>query len=464
MQQASAVARAMRTSESAVTEIRGRPPAMHRWLLAALWLAIAPAASSAAASGAERPPNIVWIVSDDHGWGDYSFMGQPRIRTPQLDRLASQSLVFRRGYSVTSMCRPSLAAMLTGRYPHQTGITSNDPPRPRGRQRAEMSGDAAYQELRRRMNDLIGGVPTLPRLLAGRGYVSFQAGKWWEGHFSTGGFTHGMSLGDPAHGGRSGDAGLAIGRETMQPIFDFVDRAQRAGRPFFVWYAPMLPHAPHDPPERLLARHRDEAPTPFVARYWASVEWFDETCGRLLEFLDERGLRDDTIVVYAADNGWVQSPDAEKPLRSKGTAYDAGVRTPILIRWPGRVAPQQSDRLASTIDLAPTLLNAAGIAAPADMPGVDLLDAAAVARREAIFGEIFRHSAVDLTRPAASLRQRWLVAGDWKLIVPDPTNSPHGEIELYQLAADPAERENLAARESARVELLRGKLDEWWRP
>ena len=130
----------------------------------------------------------------------------------------------------------------------------------------------------------------LPRLLAARGYLSFEAGKWWGGAFERGGFTHGMTHGDPSRGGRHGDLGLAIGREGMEPVFDFIDLAQARRAPFFVWYAPMMPHSPHNPPERLLASYRGKAPTLEVAKYWAMCEWFDETCGELLDFLDRRKI------------------------------------------------------------------------------------------------------------------------------------------------------------------------------
>ena len=135
------------------------------------------------------------------------------------------------------------------------------------------------------MIDNIDRVPTLPRLLAGRGYVSFQTGKWWEGDFRRGGFTAGMSL-----GGRHGDQGLEIGRATMQPLTDFIDRAATSGKPFFVWYAPMLPHSPHNPPERILKEYASVAPTPQIASYWANCQWFDETCGQLLDYLDAKRI------------------------------------------------------------------------------------------------------------------------------------------------------------------------------
>src|SRR5688500_12346026 len=121
-----------------------------------------------------RPPNVVLIVSDDHAWTDYGFMGHAHIRTPNLDRLAAQSLVFRRGYVPSSLCCPSLASLITGRYPHQHKITSNDPPIPPGVSQAEFQRSAAFRDGREAMCRHLDAVPTLPRLLAANGYRSLQ--------------------------------------------------------------------------------------------------------------------------------------------------------------------------------------------------------------------------------------------------------------------------------------------------
>jgi arylsulfatase A-like enzyme len=417
------------------------------------------------AGAAERPPNIVMLISDDQAWTDYSFMGHKQIETPRLDELASQSLTFTRGYVPSSLCCPSLVTMITGLYPHQHKITSNDPPLPAGKKPAAARQDERYRAQRERMIGFMDEVPTLPRLLADQGYLSLQTGKWWQGHFSRGGFTHGMSAGDPAKGGRHGDAGLNIGRKTMQPIFDFMDEAVSEQKPFFVWYAPMMPHDPHTPPERLLAKYRDKTPSLHVARYWAMVEWFDETCGQLLDRLGEKGLAENTIVVYVTDNGWIQDPNAPKYApRSKQSQYDTGVRTPILIRWPGKVAARKSESLATSLDLAPTLLRAAGLKPTQEMPGVDLLDEQAVKGREQIFGECFTHNAVDIDVPATSLRWRWTIDGHTKLIVPQPANEPAAKTELYDLARDPFERENLATSQPEQVEKLTQQLNDWWNP
>jgi uncharacterized sulfatase len=115
-----------------------------------------------------------------------------------------------------------------------------------------------------------------------------------------------------------------------------------------------------------------------------------------------------------------------------------------------------------SLDLAPTILAAAGIKPAPEMPGVDLRDEAAVARRKVIFGEIFTHNAVDIHHPASSLRYRWALEGDWKLILPDARNTPGGSAELYDLTSDPFETRNLAGREGAKVAHLSGLIDGWW--
>lgn len=431
-----------------------------------VWLAGLLAGWSApAAAVADRPPNLLLIVSDDHAWTDYGFMGHPTLRTPNLDRLARESLVFPRGYVPASLCSPSLASLITGRYPHQHRVVCNDPPRPPGMAAADYYRSAAFREDRERLAGFLEERPTLPGRLQSRGYLSFQSGKWWQGHFSRGGFTHGMTTGDPETGGRHGDAGLRIGRQTLQPIYDFVDDAGRQGRPWLVWYAPMMPHDPHTPPDRFLARYLGLTESPAEARYWGMVEWFDDTCGQLLDFLALRGLASNTVVAYVTDNGWITDPTTGRfAPRSKQSPYDGGLRTPILLRWPGRIAPRQESRPVSSIDLMPTLLRIAGAPPVPDLPGVDLLDRPAVRRRSAVFGACFTHDGVDLDRPASGLRWRWVVAGDWKLILPAPWNEPGDRPRLYRIADDPLEIRDLAGSNPDRVRRLGQTLDAWWMP
>ena len=160
-------------------------------------------------------PNVVYIISDDQAWTDYSFMGHPDIKTPHLDKLAQESVVFERGYVPTALCRPSLLTLINGRYAHQHGVTGNDPspehnlgdPVPQEKLRRQL-----YSDLRLQLISYLNKYDTLPKLLFEKGYLSFQSGKWWEGNFEHGGFTHGMTKGYPNKGGRHGDAGLKIGK------------------------------------------------------------------------------------------------------------------------------------------------------------------------------------------------------------------------------------------------------------
>jgi uncharacterized sulfatase len=403
------------------------------------------------------PPNVVMIISDDHHWGDYSFMGHPQIQTPHLDKLAKESLTFPRGYVPSSLCCPSLASIITGRYPHEHRITSNDPAKPAKATQKGFHQSKAFTEGRQRMVEHLNEWPMLPKLLGQAGYASLQTGKWWLGDFTTGGFTHGMTK-----GGRHGDAGLDIGRKTMQPIYDFIAGAKKESKPFFVWYAPLLPHDPHTPPERLLAKYRDKTPSIHVAKYWAMVEWFDETCGDLMDHLEREGLAKNTIVIYVADNGWITDPKTGRYApRSKQSPYDGGLRTPIMVRWPEKITPAMSDTPVISLDFFPTILKACGIPLPKDLPGIDLTDTAAVKARKTLTGECFTHNFIDQEKPASSLRWRWILDDGWKLIVPAPQNEK-GEPELYQISSDPNEEHDRAAAEPERAAALRAKLDAWW--
>ena len=431
-------------------------------LLGALTLTAAEPAAPA------KAPNILMIISDDHAWFDYGFMGSKAVSTPHLDKLAAESRVFPRGYVTNSLCGPSLASILTGRHVHRHGITGNDPLVPAAVAPAARQKSAAFLEGRAQMIKLFQQSPHLPRLLGEQGYVSLQTGKWWMGDYTTGGFTEGMTK-----GGRHGDVGLDIGRKTLAPLTEFITRAKKDGKPFFAWYAPMMPHDPHTPPERLLAKYRDKSPTLQAARYHAMVEWFDETIGEVRAHLEKEGLTHDTVIVYVTDNGWI--PRTDKPVvdfeRSKQSPFDGGVRTPILVSWPGHIAPTTIQAPASAVDLMPTLLKLAGAKLPADGDGLNLLDDAALQARPFVAGQNSTHDIRQLGTPAASLRYRWLVAGDLKLIVSSGLKTgatQHGSSDatepprLFDLKADPHEKSDLAAERPAEVKRLTALLDGWW--
>ncbi len=403
---------------------------------------------------------MILVISDDHGWADYGFMGHPVVKTPNLDRLASRGVVYTRGYVAAPLCCPSLASILSGLHPHQHGITCNDPKMPEGMPRKVAWLSREVESQRQEIFKLYRRAPMLPRLMAPLGYVSLQTGKWWGGGFDTGGFDRGMTHGDAGRGGRHGDKGLEIGRRTMKPIFEFIDGA--GGRPFFIWYAPMLPHQPHDPPERIIGKYKDLTGSIHVARYWAMIEWFDETCGQLFDYLERKGLAANTLILYLADNGWTQLEDGPGfGSRSKRNHYDEGIRTPVIVSWPARARPRRDDLTpVSAVDVAATVLAACGLKPGPGLQGVNLLDEAAAAAREAVFSARYTHDAVDVRDPKANLLSRCAISGWWKLIVPHPD----GPVELYDLKADPRESKNVVAERPETAARLRVLIDAWWRP
>ena len=413
----------------------------------------------------DKKPNIVLILSDDHAWNDYGFMGHDIIETPNLDKLASQSVVFKRGYVPTPICRPSLMTLATGYYPHQHKITGNDP---RG-------GYKESKYPREELLENIDKIPTLPRLLAEQGYLSHQSGKWWEGDYNRGGFTHGMTEGE-----RHGDKGLTIGREGMDSIFNFIEYATSQDKPFFVWYAPFLPHWPHNPPDSLFQKYAVQTESDHIARYYAMVEWFDITCGQLIDYLDENGLRENTFVYYLSDNGWIQQADSRQvDVGSKQTPMDGGVRTPIMFSWPGKLKPAERKEMGSSIDLFPTVLSAANVELPANLPGLNLWDELTEEKpieRNIIFGEAYGHDIIDKDDPEASLAYLWCVEDDWKLILSYDGIIEGGvgkydyiheqvrkePVRLYKIVEDPFEKNNLADQYPEKVVELKNKIESWY--
>lgn len=419
-------------------------------------------------------PNIVYIISDDHAWSDYGFMEHPRLETPHLDRLADEGTLFERGYVPTALCRPALASFATGLYAHQHKISGNDPSHALADPK---ESPARYLELQEAVIANIDDHPTLPELLGEVGYLSHQSGKWWEGNYRRGGFTHGMSRGFPEPGGRHGDDGLKIGREGMGPVFEFIDEAVEAGKPFFIWYAPFLPHTPHNPPKRLLDKYRDRGDPVSVARYYAMIEWLDETSGDLMDYIDEKGLTRETIFVYLGDNGWIPNPKRTEGflVGSKQSAREAGVRQPTIFKWEGVIEPvRRTNDLISSIDVMPTLLAAAGARIPDHLPGINLLPilkSGQRSARETVYGEGFAHDIASIENPEASLLYRWIIDGRWKFILsydgelgryshahPEERSGP----QLYDLLADPHETKNLFGQHPALAEHLGEKIRDWY--
>jgi arylsulfatase A-like enzyme len=210
-------------------------------------------------------------------------------------------------------------------------------------------------------------------------------------------------------------------------------------------------------------------------------EWFDETCGILLDELQRRGLADNTIVIYICDNGWAAtSTNAADPnqtrfkdyaLRSKSSPFENGIRTPVLVSWPAHIKPSRAPDLAHAVDVFPTIAAATGIEAPDGLAGINLLDESARKNRDTVYGVC--HSVANMTPgdPDDSLQYRWCISGDWKLMVrhhgSDTTRYKQlhewdkQPVRLYNLKDDPQEKNELSAAHPEIVENLRKRMDAW---
>jgi arylsulfatase A-like enzyme len=316
-------------------------------------------------------PNIILIIGDDHGWPYFGFMQDPIVATPHLDALARGGTLFPFAFVTSSSCRQSLLTLLTGLHPVQWN--------------ARLRVLRSHRIRRRRYQEIVDFV-ALPRLLGEAGYRSFQGGKFWEGPYRNAGFDEGTKdatdLGPRAteHAGMqagAGGTGLALGRTTMQPLWDFLEQSD--DRPFFVWFAPKLPHTPHDAAQNYLQPYVGRGLSPEAVKYYANITRFDDRVGELVAYLERAGLREKTLLVYLSDNGWQQGAkdrpfvEALGGAMGKGSMYELGVRTPLIFNWPDRIPSAQiRDELVSSVDLFPTLLSFAGIPAPPNRSRHDL--------------------------------------------------------------------------------------------
>jgi len=437
-----------------------------------------------------KQPNIIFIISDDQAYSDYSFMGHKYIETPNIDRLAQESTTFTRGYATAPLCSPSLASMISGLYAFQHGITGNDPV-------VEYEGEKSYGKFAKAGDFPPNSYPVqrnkayqtlstnfyknklITQTLSEKGYRSFQSGKWWVGSAKDAGFDEGMTHGDFRRGGRHGDEGLKIARQGFDPLYDFMEETDSLGQPFFIWYAPFLPHTPHNPPKALEEKYLKVAPSPSVAKYWAMVEWFDQTTGELLNHLKEKGWEDNTIIVYTCDNGWIQSIDARGYApRSKRSPFEGGIRTPVMFKYPGVISPKMNtESVVSNVDMVPTVLSLLGLE-KGELPGIDVLDEAALANRSVVFAEAYDHDIRNIDVPTETILYKIAIEKDWKLLLPntemvkvDATTRKEEragfyskDIQLFNLAQDPGELTNVAAEFPDQVERLKQSINNWWQP
>jgi arylsulfatase A-like enzyme len=437
-----------------------------RQLVALLWIAmLAPALLGwQACSRTPERPNIVLIIGDDVGWQDFGFMGAEVARTPNLDALAAQGVVFSHAFSTASSCRPSLQSLLTGYFPLQ--FSSKVAMLRKGETPIEPNQEILHFE-------------TVPRRLAERGYASFQGGKYWEGSYQMAGFTHGMTTryGEEAEDAIrilrfAGSDGLVLGRATMQPLWDFID--EHAEGPFFVWFAPMLPHLPFDAPPRYRLLYEGKDLSPVTKAYYANLTRFDDRVGELLAHLEMRGLREKTLVIYISDNGWNREgdPGAMQPrergkTRGKLTAGELGHRTPLVFSWPG-VLPEgkRHEDLVSAVDLFSTILDFAGAQQVPGRPGrslYPLLTGAGDFDRESVIGSVTELLNQESSRVEGSFlgpeepEAYFLRDRTWRYV----WYRRSGREELYRIREDPFETRNVVDRYPHEVRRFRREVTRW---
>ena len=408
--------------------------------------------------GAERP-NVVVLLADDLGYGDVACFGSKTIHTPHLDKLASQGLRLTACYAGLPVCSPSRAALLTGRVPARLGINDWIPPRTPTHLKKEER--------------------TIAALLKGTGYATCFAGKWHCSSTLDGsqptpgdhGFDHWFATQNNAGPSHKNPANFIRNGEKVGPIEGFSAgivaeeaigwlKKRKPDQPFFlcVWF-----HEPHEPiasDEKFLALYPDEQ-EPTRAQHRANVTQMDAGVGRLLQFLDEAKLADNTLVIFTSDNGPEGLNRYKGAERSHGSAgvlrasklhlYEGGIRVPGIVRWPGVVrAGRVSDAPVGNVDFLPTLCDLARVVVPSDrvLDGVNVLPL--------LRGEDFtRTKPLYWEYPRALGGMKFALRdGDWKLLADEKLE----KFELYNLRDDLGEKTDRSSRETQRLATLREKL------
>jgi arylsulfatase A-like enzyme len=394
------------------------------------------------------PPNIVFILADDLGINDLACYGRSDHRTPNLDQLAMNGTRFTAAYCAQPICSASRAAILSGKNPARLHLTTFLPGRP----------DCPSQML---LHPLIcQQLPleeiTLAEHLKAAGYATACIGKWHVGGAGFGPREQGF---DFYHAGNAVTTPSAT--EGGKGEYDLTAQAEKfieanRNRPFFLYLAHNSPHIPYSAKETLVSANR----VAFEPVYAAVIETLDDTVGQLLHRLDELELASKTIVIFTSDNGGLHVPELSHqrithntPYRAgKGFLYEGGLRVPLIVRWPGRVpAGRIVDAPVVNTDWLPTLLDCAGLSVPDNVDGVSLaglLTGRSDAPQRSLVWH-FPHYTNQGSRPAGAVRD-----GVWKFI----QHYEDQRVELFNLADDVGETNNLAASEPERVAQMRVQL------
>lgn len=400
-----------------------------------------------------RPPNIVLILADDLGINDLSCYGRGEHQTRALDRLASEGTLFTSAYCAQPICSPSRAALLSGNTPARLHLTNYLPGRP----------DAPSQRLLQ--PTIAGQLPleevTLAELLSKAGYATGCFGKWHLGGMGFSPREQGFDTAflAPENSEPSATEGGKSEFAITEAAENFIEA--NAGRPFFCYVPHHNPHIVLRASAQRIAAHKGA----FNPTYAAMLETLDESVGRLLEKVKSLGLEQQTIVIFASDNGGLhvlESPDSpsthNSPYRAgKGFLYEGGIRIPLIVRWPGEISARVCGTPVILTDIMPTLLEFAGIDAAKTIGPLDGMSLAALLKKgeeptdRPLFWH-FPHYTNQGSRPAGAIRQ-----GDYKLI----EHLEDGQVELYHLTNDPGETTNLAEREKDLAGQLLLALRNW---
>ncbi len=414
------------------------------------------------AAAADRKPNVLVILADDLGLGDFSEFGTADVRTPNIDRLAKEGMTFENFYANSCVCSPTRASLLTGCYPDRVGVP--------GVIREETPPDS--------WGHLAREAVLLPQLLKPAGYHSGIVGKWHlgiaspntpteRGFDSFTGFLGDMMDDYETHL-RHGQNFMRRNLEVIDPkghatdLFttwacEYLEERAPSGSPFFLYLAYNAPHDPIQPPAEWLAKVKAREPGMSEARTGlvALIEHMDAGIGKVLDTLDRLQLAEHTMVLFTSDNGGLLKLGANNgPWRGgKTQMYEGGLRVPGLVRWPGRVAPgSRTKRTTLTMDIFPTACELAGVPVPETIDGVSVLPAlrgeseseprqSYFVRREG--GVLYGGKTIEA-----------LISGDWKLVL----NSPFAPMELFHLGDDPKETTDLSKQNPEKLRELSAML------
>jgi len=425
------------------------------WLFCPLLLC---AATGRAAAQAQLPPNVVFIYADDMGYGDLGAYGARAIKTPNLDRMAAEGLRLTSFYSVSPVCTPSRAALLTGRYAARMGIAN-----------MHLSNVLTFQD----STGLPTDETTIATALRARGYATACIGKWHLGHLAPHRpLDHGFDYyyGIPYSNDMKPSMLKRMDEILEEPVQQetltsrYTEEAtrfieQNGSRPFFLYLAHNMPHIPLFASEKFKNRSAAGA-------YGDVVEELDWSVGEVLVTLKRLGLDERTIVFFASDNGpWYEGSPG--PLRGrKGWTYDGGVRVPGIVRWPGHVrAGRVSDEPLATIDVFPTLMALTGEPGGAALP----LDGKAAAgfllgRDASAPGNLYLFFDKEFLQTARFGRwkihvARWNVQR-YQAGAANQVNETLRTPELYDMSVDVGESYNVAASHPDVVKDLRRRIAE----